>query len=135
VRVRLLLQGRREYFLQHYASRAFYDALFNNDIEIAEYHASFHHAKVAVIDGEWATVGSSNIDPFSLLLAREANVFVNDTGFASELKAALESAWTRDSKLLERHQWDRRPWFTRVKSRVAYRLARLLLALFGYSLR
>jgi cardiolipin synthase A/B len=135
VRVRLLLQGRREYFLQHYASRAFYDALFNNDIEIAEYCASFHHAKVAVIDSEWATVGSSNIDPFSLLLAREANVFVNDTGFASELKEALEIAWMRDSKLLERYQWERRSWSTRLKSRVAYRLARLMLAIFGYNLR
>jgi cardiolipin synthase A/B len=135
VRVRLLLQGRREYFLQHYASRAFYDALFNSNIEIAEYHASFHHAKVAVIDDEWATVGSSNIDPFSLLLAREANVFVNDIGFGGELKEALETAWSRDSKVLERHQWERRSWFTRLKSRVAYRLARLLLFLFGYSLR
>ncbi|MGL5003096.1 MAG: phospholipase D-like domain-containing protein, partial [Casimicrobium sp.] len=132
VRVRLLLQGRKEYFLQHYASRALYDTLFNGGIEIAEYHASFLHAKVAVIDGHWATVGSSNIDPFSLLLAREANVFVTNEAFAGELKQTLETAWSGASKLVDRSDWNRRTLFTRIKSRVAYRVARLLLTLFGY---
>jgi cardiolipin synthase A/B len=132
VRVRLLLQGRREYFLQHYASRALYDTLFNVGIEIAEYHASFLHAKVAVIDGQWATVGSSNIDPFSLLLAREANVFVTHEAFANELKQTLEAAWSSASKPVDRNDWKRRTFFTRIKSRVAYRVARLLLTLFGY---
>ena len=51
-------------------------------VEIYEYHASFLHAKVAVVDGRWATVGSSNLDPLSLLLAREANVVVEDEAFA-----------------------------------------------------
>jgi cardiolipin synthase A/B len=135
VRVRLLLQGRKEYFLQHYASRAFYDALFNSGIEIAEYTASFLHAKVAVIDNVWSTVGSSNIDPFSLLLAREANVFARDTAFATELRDALEIAWTRDAQLLERHHWEQRSLWTRLKSRFAYRVARFLLAMLGYNLR
>lgn len=135
VRVRLLLQGRKEYFLQHYASRGFYDRLFNFDIEIAEYTASFLHAKVAVIDGEWATVGSSNIDPFSLLLAREANVFVQDRAFAEELAAHLNHAWDHESRVLQRVHWEQTSWWTRCKSRFAYRLARLLLTLFGYSLR
>ena len=48
------------------------------------------HAKVAVIDDHWATVGSSNIDPYSLLMAREANVFVRDRGFSEELKRQLD---------------------------------------------
>jgi cardiolipin synthase A/B len=135
VRVRLLLQGRREYFLQHYASRALYDRLLNGGIEIAEYQASFLHAKVAVIDGEWATVGSSNIDPFSLLLAREANVFVYDAAFAGELKECLETAWNSAAHPLEHSHWRRRPLFSRIKSRVAYRVARLLLTLFGFGSR
>jgi cardiolipin synthase A/B len=132
VRVRLLLQGRREYFLQHYASRALYDRLLNGGMEIAEYRASFLHAKVAVIDGAWATVGSSNIDPFSLLLAREANVFVFDQAFASELKQCLDAAWQGGAHSLQHSDWKRRPLFSRLKSRVAYRVARLLLTLFGY---
>src|SRR6185369_4080314 len=65
VRVVLLLQGRVEYLLLHYASRALYGTLLDSGVQIFEYHRSFLHAKVAVIDGQWATVGSSNIDPFS----------------------------------------------------------------------
>lgn len=135
VRVRLLLQGRKEYFLQHYASRAFYDRLFNSGIEIAEYTASFLHAKVAVVDGVWSTVGSSNIDPFSLLLAREANVFIEDEAFAAELRGHLDLAWERDSQVLHRTHWEKRSLFMRLKSGLAYRIARLLLAVFGYNLR
>lgn len=135
VRVRLLLQGRKEYFLQHYASRALYDRLLNSGIEIAEYTASFLHAKVAVIDGAWSTVGSSNIEPFSLLLAREANVFVEDRAFSEELRVHLNEAWEKDSRVLERTHWEKRSFLLRVKSRFAYRVARLLLAIFGYNLR
>ena len=85
VRVILLLQGRVEYRLLHYATRALYGALLEAGVEIQEYHKSFLHAKVAVIDQRWATVGSSNIDPFSLLLAREANVVVDDAAFSGVL--------------------------------------------------
>ncbi len=61
--VTLLLQARVEYRLLHYASRALYGQLLEAGVVIAEYHRSFLHAKVAVIDDHWATVGSSNIDP------------------------------------------------------------------------
>ena len=83
VRVVLLLQGRMEYLLQHYASRALYGNFLDAGIEIYEYRQNFLHAKVAVIDGHWATVGSSNIDPFSLFLSREANVVIDDEAFGA----------------------------------------------------
>ncbi len=92
VRVRLLLQGKYEYFLPYRASRQLYGMLLAAGVEIYEYHASVLHAKVAVVDGHWATVGSSNLDPFSLLLAREANVVVRDADFAQTLKTSLELA-------------------------------------------
>ena len=98
VRIRLLLQGRQEYWLQHFATRALYGTLLAAGVEIHDYQRSFLHAKVAVIDARWATIGSSNIDPFSLLLAREANVFVDDVEFASDLKARLEVAINADSR-------------------------------------
>jgi len=82
VRVTLLLQARVEYRLLHHASRALYGQLLTAGVSIQEYHLSFLHAKVAVIDDRWATVGSSNIDPYSFLMAREANVFVRDPLFA-----------------------------------------------------
>jgi cardiolipin synthase A/B len=95
VRITLLLQGRYEYFMQYHASRAIYAAMLEAGIEIIEYDASFLHAKVAVMDapgGALATVGSSNLDPLSLLLAREANVFVRDDAFAAELRGHLVEA-------------------------------------------
>ena len=52
----LLLQARVEYRLLHYASKALYGQLLTAGIEIQEYHRSFMHAKVAVIDTAWATV-------------------------------------------------------------------------------
>ena len=67
--------------MQHHTSRAMYGVMLDAGIEIIEYAPSFLHAKVAVFDaadGGVATVGSSNLDPLSLLLAREANVFVRD---------------------------------------------------------
>ena len=92
VRVTLLLEGRVEYRLQYFATLALYSNLLAAGIRIFEYRKSYLHAKVAVVDGKWATVGSSNIDPFSLMLAREANVAVRDPAFAQELRNSLEQA-------------------------------------------
>ena len=72
-----------------------YGMLLDAGIEIIEYAPSFLHAKVAVFDsphGAIATVGSSNLDPLSLLLAREANVFVRDDAFAAALRGHLLAA-------------------------------------------
>ena len=132
VRVLLLLQGRVEYRLLHYASRALYGTLLDSGVEIHEYHKSFLHAKVAVIDGTWATVGSSNIDPFSLLLAREANVVVDDPGFAGELRASLQAALDRGAQQVRAESWHRRPWAARVAHWTCYGFARLLTGVFAY---
>jgi cardiolipin synthase len=114
VRVRLLLQGRYEYFLQYHATRPLYGKLLDSGVEIHEYKASFMHAKVAVVDARWATVGSSNLDPLSLLLAREANVVVDDTGFAGELRERLELAITERSSQIEAAAFANRSWQLRV---------------------
>ncbi|GMV59044.1 MAG: cardiolipin synthase ClsB [Burkholderiaceae bacterium] len=125
VRVRLLLQGRVEYSLQHHAQRALYHQLFAAGIEIYEYVPSYLHAKVALIDGFWSTVGSSNIDPYSLLLAREANVVVYDAGFGAELQAVLERAIERDAYLLRAEDYARRSWLEQLRDWFAYRVVRL----------
>ncbi len=107
VRVVLLLQGRVEYLLLHYASRALYLHFLNAGVEILEYRRSFLHAKVAVIDNRWATVGSSNIDPMSLLLAREANVLIDDAVFARELRLSLNEAIESGAQPVLRTRWER----------------------------
>ncbi|MCY7305809.1 MAG: cardiolipin synthase ClsB [Rhodoferax sp.] len=131
VRVRLLLQGRYEYFLQYHASRPVYGALLAAGVEIHEYAASFLHAKVAVIDGIWATVGSSNLDPLSLLMAREANVAVRDVVFATTLRQRLEHAMDNGGKAVDAAEFAARPWQQRLKETVAYAIMRTALLLVG----
>jgi cardiolipin synthase A/B len=132
VQVTLLLQGRVEYLLQHYASRAHYRMLLAAGVRIYEYHTSFLHAKVAVFDGRTATVGSSNIDPFSLLLAQEANVFVDDAGFAGELRESLLEATRKGGRKVAARYWQRLSWTLKARIWLCYRVARLLMAMFGF---
>ncbi len=135
VRVRLLLQGRYEYFMQFHGVRPVYEALLAAGIEIYEYQASFLHAKVAVIDPHhdrpWATVGSSNLDPLSLLLAREANVVVADKAFAQQLHQRLAHAMAQQSRRVVAADYLRRPWPHRLLDRMAFALMRLALFLSG----
>jgi len=132
VRVVLLLQGRVEYALLHYASRALYGTLLEAGVEIYEYHRGFLHAKVAVVDGHWATVGSSNIDPFSLTLAREANVVVDDRDFAAELHGSLHSAMKKGAQVVAKTHWFRQPIWSRLPIWFAYALVRFITGMIGY---
>ncbi len=131
VHVRLLLQGRYEYFMQYHAVRPVYGPLLAAGVEIHEYAPSFLHAKVAVIDGHWSTVGSSNLDPLSLLLAREANVVVDDLRFAQDLRQRLLHAMQHEGLRIDPQAYLRRPWLQRLLDRLAFGLLRTLLFLMG----
>ena len=133
VRVVLLLQGRVEYHLQHYATLALYEVLLKAGVEIHEYQASFMHAKVAVVDGDWATVGSSNIDPFSLWLAREANLVVRDAGFAEALRASLLLEIRHGARLVSRASWREHGLWARLRMRASYAAVRFLTGMIGYA--
>jgi cardiolipin synthase len=131
VRVRLLLQGRYEYFMQYYAARPIYGALLRAGVEIYEYSPSFLHAKVAVIDGRWATVGSSNLDPLSLLLAREANIVAEDQEFAAQLRDRLMHAMRDEEQAMDPEDFRNRPLRQRFMEGIALALMRLALAVQG----
>lgn len=131
VHVRLVLQGRYEYFLQYHATRAVYSELLAAGVEIMEYHAGFLHAKVAVVDGLWSTVGSSNLDPLSLLLAREANVVVEDARFATLLRGRLLASVEGRIRPLDPQAFAGRPLRQRFFDALAYALVRVSLFLLG----
>jgi cardiolipin synthase len=133
VRVVLFLQGKVEYRLQHYATMALYGELLHTGIEIYAYQASFMHAKVAVIDSKWSTVGSSNIDPFSLWLAREANLVVEDTAFATSLRNELLAEMKRSARRVESSVWGKLNIFNWLVLHISYILARLLSGMLVYS--
>ena len=132
VKVTLLLQGRLEYFYM-FASHAFYSLFLQHGIEIYEYRKSFMHSKVAVIDGQWATVGSSNIDPFSLLLAREANVVVDDKKFAQELRDGVLQNIADGAQQVSQENWQKRHLLGRFASWITYGCLRLFLGVIGYA--
>ena len=99
VRVRLLMQGRIDYRIAALAARVLYDEMLGSGIQVHEYTPAFLHAKVAVVDGHWVTVGSSNIDPLSLLLNMEANVVVLDPDVAADLQMRLEAAFAASTEV------------------------------------
>lgn len=133
VRVVLLLQGKIDHRLAYYATRALFGSFLDVGIEIYEYHKSIMHAKVAVIDNHWATVGSSNLDPFSLLLALEANIVVDNQDFAATLKDSLEKALSMGARRLPQHHWQSQPIMLRLTSWISYGFTRFLIGIAGYS--
>ena len=133
VRVILLLQGKVEYRLLHYASRALYGSFLDAGIEIYEYHKTMMHAKVAVVDEHWATVGSSNLDPFSLLLSLEANVVVYDEKFTKELKQSLDQAIKMGARRIFEKSWKTQSIRLRLTSWLSYGLVRFMIGMAGYA--
>lgn len=131
VKVQLLLQGKYEYFMQYHAARPVYGSLLAAGIEIHEYSPSYLHAKVAVIDGLWATVGSSNLDPLSLLLAREANIVVQNKDFATQLRERLIEAMQTEGKQIDADEFSNRPLTQRIRDRIAFALMRAGLWIIG----
>lgn len=90
VRVRLILQGEPDMPIARFVATMLYDYLISGGVEIYEYCTRPLHAKIAVIDEKWSTVGSSNLDPFSLALNLEANLMIYDQAFGIATKARLE---------------------------------------------
>lgn len=135
VRVAIAVQGWSDHRLFQHASRVLYGTLLDHGIEIYEYERSELHAKAAAIDGRWATVGSSNLDPFSLFLAREANVAVFNTAFARELRDSIDHEIHHGARAVPRLLWRRRPWIERAAGWLAYGYVRLAMGVAGIGRR
>ena len=132
VRVRLLSQGKYENFFQYRAARPVYQHLVNAGVEIHEYAPSAFHAKVAVVDERWSTVGSTNLDPLSLLLAREANVMTTDQRFAALLRSHLDGLVQSAGNMVDVHALSSRHWTQRVLDRIAFGIMRATLFVTGH---
>ena len=119
VDVQLLLQGRVEYFMQHHASQYLYGRLIAAGVKIFLYRPALLHAKVAVVD-DWATIGSSNLDPFSLQLAREANIVVRDPAFTVQLAGELQRAINEDAQSVSASDWQNAGLYEKLLIRLSY---------------
>lgn len=114
VDVKLVLPGVSDHGLVMHAGRSFYDELLANGVKIYQLQVAVLHAKSAVIDGKWSTVGSANIDRRSFLHNYELNVVVLDPGFGTEMESAFQED-LRDSKEVTLEQWRRRPLKDRLR--------------------
>lgn len=99
VRVRLILQGEPDMAIVKTAAEMLYEHLLRADVKVYEYCKRPLHGKVALVDDEWCTVGSSNLDPLSLALNLEANLMVRDRDFNTQLRGRLE--WLIDNGCTE----------------------------------
>ena len=127
VRVTLLL-GVGQYPIQDAVAHSFYRKLLASGVRIVEYRKTQLHGKVAVIDDQWATVGSSNWDGLSLLVNQEANVVVRDAGFAIELRRHIERG-IAEGVPVHPEQYLDTPWIARLWHTAAYLFYRSVLRL------
>ena len=118
VDVRLLVPGARtDHPWVRHAARRFYGKLLRNGVQIFEYQPQMLHAKIILCD-DWVSIGSSNLDRWSLRWNLEANQEVADARFA-DTAAALFEADMHVSRSISRHHWRRRAWFDRLRENIA----------------
>jgi cardiolipin synthase len=114
VDVQIVLPGVSDSGLVFHAGHAFYDQLLESGVKIYQLKLAVLHAKTAVIDGTWSTVGSTNIDTRSFLHNSELNVVVLGEVFGTEMERAFQED-KRDSVLITLDDWRHRPWGNRMK--------------------
>ena len=118
VDVQLVLPSVSDSGLVYHAGHAFYERLLKAGVRIHELKLSVLHAKTAVIDGVWSTVGSTNLDTRSFLHNSEVNVIVLGDAFGSEMENAFKED-LRNSKEITRQAWADRPVSVRFKEWLA----------------
>ena len=121
-----LLLGVGQFRMQDMVAQSFYPKLLKNGVKIVEYNKTQLHAKVAVVDNDWATLGSSNYDGLSLFVNQEANIVVRDVVFCAALRARIEAA-VADGVPVNPQDYDNIPWHMRVWYGSAYWMYRSLL--------
>jgi cardiolipin synthase len=114
-----LLLGVGQFRMQDAVAHAFYSKLLRNGVNIVEYRKTQLHAKVAVVDDSWATVGSSNYDGLSLFVNQEANVVVKDAAFSTALRKQIERA-VADAVRIDPNDYANTPWYARFWYGAAY---------------
>lgn len=123
-----LLLGVGQFKIQDAVARSFYPKLLEHGVKIFEFQKTQLHGKVAVVDDEWATVGSSNYDGFSLFVNQEANIVVKDEEFAHALRDHIRHG-VRDAVPIHAEEFRNTPWHRRAWYGTAFLIYRGLMRL------
>lgn len=124
VDVRLVLQGEPDMAIVKFGAELLYDSLQHAGVRVFEYCKRPLHGKVALVDDEWATVGSSNLDPLSLSLNLEANVIIRDRNFNRLLYERLQQLMAASCKEVEFDATRGRGWWPTFRSTMVFHLLR-----------
>lgn len=129
-----LLIGVGEFRVQDAVAASFYRELLEAGVRIVEYRKTQLHAKVAVVDDIWATVGSSNCDALSLFINQEANVVVRDARFAASMAQQIQNG-IADGVPVGLEDLRKLSWLRRCGHETAYFLYKLTMRIFaiGYA--
>jgi cardiolipin synthase A/B len=112
VDVRLILQGQPDMPWAAFLTRMLYDHLMSAGVRIHEYCTRPMHGKVALVDDNWATVGSSNLEPLSLWFNLEANLVIRDRAFNRQLRERLQHVLREHCEVVDlKHAAARRWWW------------------------
>ncbi|WP_034944885.1 cardiolipin synthase ClsB [Erwinia oleae] len=132
VRVKLIVQGEPDMPIVKVGAELLYNYLVGGGVEVYEYIRRPLHAKIAVQDNYWSTVGSSNLDPLSLSLNLEANLIVHDRAFNQTLRDNLNRLLTEDCQRVEENQLPKQNWWQLSKSVVVFHFLRHFPAIAGW---
>ena len=125
VDVRVLLPGKSDVEFVRVASRATWSSLLRSGVRLFEYQQGILHAKSAVIDGRFSTVGTYNLDYQSFRSNLEVNVAVVDESFGEQMEQSYLRD-LRDSREVQGQEFNRRPYTDRLVEQIAYRFRKLL---------
>lgn len=124
VEVRLILQGEPDMPIVKTAASLLYEHLLRDGVHIHEYCKRPLHGKVALVDNEWATVGSSNLDPLSLALNLEANVVLRDRAFVQDLADKLQRLIEQECREIAPSAPAGWGWWLRLRSMLVFHVLR-----------
>ncbi|KOC92875.1 cardiolipin synthase ClsB [Winslowiella iniecta] len=132
VRIRLIVQGEPDMPIVKVGAELLYNYLSDAGVEIYEYIRRPLHGKIAVKDRQWATVGSSNLDPLSLSLNLEANLIIHDRQFNQQLRDNLDRLMAEDCQRVDESLLPKRSWWHLTKSVIVFHFLRHFPAIAGW---
>lgn len=119
VDIKIILPGSSDTGSVFYAGRSFYTTLLKSGIKLYEHRQAILHAKTAVIDGVWSTIGSTNLDWWSLLRNDEVNVVILGSDFASKMEGMFARD-LEDCNQISLAQWEERPLTERMREMLSH---------------
>jgi len=134
VKIKVILAGISDIQLSKYAERYWYAWMLRNNIEIYEYQKSVLHAKAAVCDNQWATIGSYNVNNLSAYASIELNLDIKDDHFMHSLTAEIDKIIKNDCIRVTKEQFEKQKnIFWKFTAWISYTITRVLLFFFTYS--